>query len=127
MVVEDNVRVRNALHEQLKDLGYSVLCEETATQAVLDIADVKRGGKRLDLLITDVVMPELNGPDLVQKLRQVQPSLRVLYITGYASQQILPTDALGMGTDLLHKPFTQRELDLKIHSLLAPKCEAQSA
>ena len=123
MVVEDNAHVRNALHEQLKDLGYSVLCEETATQAVVDMGDVRRAGKRLDLVITDVIMPDLNGPDLVQLLRQVQPSLNVLYITGYANQEILPTEALGAGTDLLNKPFTQRELDLKIDSLLRPQSE----
>jgi two-component system, cell cycle sensor histidine kinase and response regulator CckA len=115
MVVEDNPRVRNALQDQLKDLGYSVLSEKTATQAV---DDIRRVGKQLDLVVTDVVMPGLNGPDLVQKLRQVQPNLRVLYITGYANQHILSKDALGAGTDLLHKPFTQRELGLKVHSLL---------
>jgi two-component system cell cycle sensor histidine kinase/response regulator CckA len=74
-------------------------------------------------VITDVIMPDLNGPDLVQQLRQVQPSLNVLYITGYANQEILPTEALGAGTDLLNKPFTQRELDLKIDSLLRPQSE----
>ncbi len=121
MVVEDDVRVRNAVHDQLVDLGYSVVSEETSMQAVVDI---RRVGKKLDLVVTDVVMPELNGPDLVQKLRQVQPNLLVLYITGYANQYILSKDALGAGTDLLHKPFTQRELGLKVHSLLCLRSDA---
>ncbi len=124
MVVEDDSRVRNALHDQLVDLGYSVICEETATQAA---ADIGRIGKKLDLVVTDVVMPELNGPDMVEKMRQVQPNLRVLYITGYANQHILSKDALGAGTDLLHKPFTQRELSLKVHSLLDFRSDARSA
>jgi PAS domain S-box-containing protein len=115
MVVEDNERVRNALHDQLIELGYSVLCEDSSPGA---LADFERLGRKLDAVVTDVILPELQGPDLVQQMRQKHPGLKVLFVTGYASEQVLPRDALGPGTDLLHKPFTFEELGFKMQALL---------
>jgi len=117
LVVEDDSRVRGVLQDQLKDLGYLVLCEAKAAEAVRVI---ERLDKRIDLLLTDVVMPELNGPELSRKLREILPNLKILYMTGYANEDVLPTDALVDGAALLRKPFTMRQLDSKIHHLLHP-------
>jgi two-component system cell cycle sensor histidine kinase/response regulator CckA len=115
MIVEDDLRVRNMLRDQVKELGYSVLCEERAMDA---INDLERLDIKIDLLLSDVVMPELSGPELARRLRKVQPNLRVLYITGYASEDLLSDDDLAGKADLLRKPFKADELNSKIHGLL---------
>ncbi len=117
LVVEDDSRVRGVLQDQLKDLGYLVLCEAKAAEAVRMI---ERLDQRIDLLLTDVVMPELNGPELSRKLRETLPNLKILYMTGYANEDVLPADALADGAALLRKPFTMRQLDSTICHLLHP-------
>lgn len=119
MIVEDDSKVRNILRDQLKDLGYSTLCEERGIDA---IQDVERLQKKVSLLIADVVMPDLNGPELVRVLRRKLPRLKVLFITGYASDDVLPSDFFPLSEfELLRKPFTREELNLKIRNLLESK------
>jgi two-component system, cell cycle sensor histidine kinase and response regulator CckA len=117
MVVEDDDRVREVVASQLQIFGFQVLCEASATTAVQDYDRLKEG---IDLLVTDVVMPELSGPDLARKLKVRQPNLRVLYMTGWAPAEILPSEVLGPGSKLLRKPFDERELNSTIRHLLLP-------
>ena len=114
MVVEDDDRVREMVASQLEVFGFQVLCEASATAAVQDYDRLKEG---IDLLVTDVVMPELSGPDLARKLKDRQPNLRVLYMTGWAPAEILPSEVLGPGAELLRKPFDERELNSTIRHL----------
>ena len=116
MIVEDDHRVREVLRLQLEDYGYRVLSEATLAAA---ISDSEALGQELKLLITDVVMPELNGPDLAQRLRQGRPNLKVLFTTGNAPAQILSAGALREGFELLRKPWTAQELGSTIWHLLA--------
>src|SRR6202790_411354 len=116
MIVEDDDRVREVLRLQLEDYGYRVLSEATPAAA---ISDSEALGQELKLLITDVVMPELNGPDLAQRLGQGRPNLKVLFTTGNAPAQILSAGALREGFELLRKPWTAQELGSTIWHLLA--------
>lgn len=118
MIVEDDSKVRNILRDQLKDLGYSILCEERGIDA---IQDVERLQKEVSLLIADIVLPDLNGLELVRILKRKLPHLKVLFITGYASDDVLPSDFPVSEYELLRKPFTRKELNLKIHNLLESK------
>jgi CheY-like chemotaxis protein len=119
MIVEDDSKVRNILRDELMDLGYSIRCEERGLDA---IQTVERLQKNVSLLITDVVMPDLNGPELVRVLRRKRPHLKVLFITGYASDAVLPSDYFPVSEfELLRKPFTREELNVKIRNLLGSK------
>lgn len=116
LLVEDDAPVRNAVRDQLADLGYLVLCESNPVQA---LRDAEGFDVSFDLLLSDVVMPDISGPDLARRLKEKRPSLKVLYMTGYAREDVLQLDDLDAGTDLLRKPFTQVELNEKIRHLLS--------
>jgi two-component system, cell cycle sensor histidine kinase and response regulator CckA len=119
MVVEDDDRVREIVASHLESFGFKVLCEASGSAAVRGYEQLN---KDIELLVTDVVMPELSGPDLASKLKERQPSLKVLYMTGWAPADILPAEALGQGARLLRKPFDERELYSTIrHLLCGPK------
>jgi two-component system cell cycle sensor histidine kinase/response regulator CckA len=115
LVVEDDDTVREMLRSQLEDCGYLVLCEASPAAAIRDSQGL---GREFKLLLTDVVMPELNGPDLARLLKRKRRNLKVLYMTGWAPADILPAAALGKGSELLRKPFTTRELNSTIRHLL---------
>jgi CheY-like chemotaxis protein len=116
MVVEDDNRVREIVAIQLEGLGFKVLCEASAFAAVRDYEQLNEG---IELLVTDVVMPELNGPDLARILKQRQPNLRVLYMTGWAPADLLLAEALGQDAELLRKPFDECALKSTIRHLLS--------
>jgi two-component system cell cycle sensor histidine kinase/response regulator CckA len=117
LVVEDDEAVRHLVSRVLKSKGYRVLLAEKGSDALAIAAD---GGKRIDLIVTDVVMPDLSGPALVTQLRHSRPGLRALFITGYAEEVIGNHGVLGAGSALLEKPFTANQLAHKIREILAP-------
>ena len=114
MVVEDEERVRAMAVEALRDLGYSVI-EMRGPQAALDAI---AAGQRPSLLFTDVVMPEMSGRDLVEKVLAIAPELKVLYTTGYTRNAIVHNGTLDAGTELLSKPYTIDELARKVRVIL---------
>jgi YesN/AraC family two-component response regulator len=73
---------------------------------------------RIDLLLTDVVMPRMSGRELVERARPVRPEMRVLYVSGYSEEAIARQGQLTEGVDLLAKPFTSGLLTSKIRELL---------
>jgi two-component system, cell cycle sensor histidine kinase and response regulator CckA len=115
VVVEDNDAVREVLLSQLTKQGYRVACHASPSAA---LRASERLGEDFKLLLTDVVMPEMNGPELASQLRHRRPGLKVVYITGWAPAEILPADALGEDSALLRKPFTVRELNSSLRHLL---------
>lgn len=111
LLVEDQDAVRQLASETLSGLGYHVL-EAGSGEAALQVAAAHN--ERIGLLITDVVMPGITGPELAVELRRREPGLRVLFITGYAG------DALESGKDhLLPKPFLPSELAWKVRETMA--------
>jgi PAS domain S-box-containing protein len=114
MVVEDEDRVRAMAVETLRELGYSVLEMRGPGEALEAIRD----GRLPALLFTDVVMPEMSGRELVDKVRAIHPSLKVLYTTGYTRNAIVHNGTLDHGTELLSKPYSIEELAAKVRTIL---------
>jgi CheY-like chemotaxis protein len=114
LVVEDDARVRALSIEALKDLGYSVVEAACPTQALQVLND----GQQVDLLFTDVVMPNMSGRELVERARQKWPKLKVLYTTGYTRNAIVHNGVLDPGTNLLSKPFSIEQLAAKVRKIL---------
>jgi two-component system, cell cycle sensor histidine kinase and response regulator CckA len=115
MVVEDNSKVRETLRDLLQDCGYRVICEASATEAIHDIYD---RGEEVRLVLTDVVMPDMNGIDLVRRLKHTQPNLKALFITGWAPKEILAAEVSRESLPVLRKPFTKEELTSSIGRIL---------
>ena len=122
LVVEDEADVRSYLAETLRDLNYRVL-EAADGAAALALFDAKPF--HIDLLVTDIVMPGMNGRQLADELYHRQSSLKVLFITGYSRDAIVHQGRLDPGVSLLQKPLTQVMLAAKIREILdKPKAAA---
>jgi PAS domain S-box-containing protein len=115
LVVEDDDAVRQVTMRILRESGYVVLEARRASEA-LDLG-LKRGAS-IDLLLTDVVMPGLNGPKLAEELRRACPRLRVLYMSGYPGTSVSRDGSLEPGTGYLEKPFSPGSLTAKIREIL---------
>jgi PAS domain S-box-containing protein len=114
LVVEDEERVRHYSSEALAELGYSVIAAETPRHAL----ELIESGRRIDLLFTDVVMPEMNGRQLAEKALQLAPKLKVLFTTGYTRNAIVHNGVLDPSIAVLQKPFTVDELAAKVRQVL---------
>ena len=115
LVVEDEADVRHFAVETLRDLGYRVIEAGDATEA-LSLLD---GDAGVALLLTDVVMPGINGRKLADEAVRRRPELQVLYMTGYTSNAIVHNGVLDPGVSLITKPFTTAQLAAKIEQVLA--------
>ena len=116
LVCEDEDPVRSIIETVLRGAGYEVLSTPLPERA-LGVAREHEGP--LDLLVTDVVMPGLSGPELAERLRNDRRDLPVLLVTGYAPEDVAPAGAIGPGTDLLQKPFTPAALLERVRALLS--------
>jgi CheY-like chemotaxis protein len=90
-----------------------------ASDGVEALQLVDRFGGPLDLVLTDIIMPGLSGPALVERLLPATPELKVLYITGYSEDAIREHGLLPQGGALLEKPFTAHQLAERVHTALA--------
>jgi len=115
LVVEDDSAVRRLLVRVLRELGYTVL-EATHGGEALEVADEHAGN--IHLLLTDVVMPEMNGKALADRLSARHPDLRVLYISGYTDNSIAERHIVDHSADFLEKPFTVATLARKVRQVL---------
>jgi two-component system cell cycle sensor histidine kinase/response regulator CckA len=115
LLVEDQDMLRRVTRELLEEGGYRVL-EAGSPEAALEIAEAHESP--IDLLLTDVVMPGLSGPDLARRLCSSRPETRVLYISGYTDAAILERGIVADRTAFLHKPFTAVALERKIREVL---------
>jgi PAS domain S-box-containing protein len=115
LVVEDDVDLRNYVVETLRDLSYRVLSASTP-QAALTI--LLQDQPTIHLLLTDVVMPGLNGRELGKRAAQLRPGLKILYMTGYSRNAIVHQGRLDEGVDLLEKPVSHAKLALKVREVL---------
>jgi two-component system cell cycle sensor histidine kinase/response regulator CckA len=111
LLVEDEVAVRSLARQVLEQNGYTVLEATNGGEAIV-VAEQHRG--RIALLITDVVMPGMNGPDVAERLAGLRPEIRVLYISGYADDAIGAGGVLEAGMAYLPKPFSSEALLVKV-------------
>ncbi len=114
LVVEDETVVRGLILEVLADLGYRAL-EAGDGPSGLRVLESKQ---RIDLLVTDVGLPGLNGRQLADRARLVRPDLKVLFITGYAEQAAMASGFLAHGMEMVTKPFAIEDLTLRIRKII---------
>ena len=114
LVVEDEDRVRHLSVDALRELGYTVVQASDATQA-LAVLEIQ---PRVDLLFTDIVMPDMNGRKLADEAVARRPGLKVLYTTGYTKNAIVHNGMLDADVAFLPKPFTFEQLALKVRQVL---------
>lgn len=115
LLVEDDDAILKLSERMLKKLGYRVLAVNSPLEA---ITMAQNHPEPIDLLITDVIMPELNGRDLAKRLQDILPALKVLFMSGYTSNVIVSRGVLDEGVFLLQKPFSKNELATKIREVL---------
>jgi two-component system cell cycle sensor histidine kinase/response regulator CckA len=115
LVVEDQDNLREMMVESLKLYGYSVHAAQDGAEA-LEICQQKK--QSFDLLITDVVMPEMNGKELAEKITRQSPGIKTLYISGYAEDTIGDQNIFLEGLSFLPKPFSPRALAQKVRYIL---------
>jgi len=115
LVVEDEADVRSYLVETLRDLNYRV---QEAPDGAAALALYDSRPFRVDLLLTDVVMPGMNGRQLAREMQSRLSALKVLFITGYSGDAIMHQGRLDPGVSMLQKPLTQAMLASKVRDLL---------
>jgi len=116
LVAEDEAGVRRPVRRILVAHGLAVL-EAADGQEALAVAARHPGG--IDLLLTDVVMPNMGGAELARRLREERPALRVLFMTGYSAEAVATHGVLAPDSTLLQKPFTAEELMRRVDEALA--------
>jgi PAS domain S-box-containing protein len=115
LLVEDDEAVREPVLQVLQRIGYQVLVAEEPVKAIELVVEE---GKQIDLVVTDVVMPGMNGRELVERLRELHPDLKVIYISGYTDNVIVQHGVLEERAAFLQKPFHPGDLAKKIREVL---------
>jgi DNA-binding response OmpR family regulator len=115
LVVEDQPEVLSFLADALQALGYRVL---TASHPDDGLALGDEHAEQIDLVLTDVVMPGMNGPEMAKQLVFRHPTLRVLYLSGYDRDTLGPLGVPEEGPDFLKKPFTMDALVKRVSGAL---------
>ena len=115
MVVEDQADVLRIVKQLLDTLGYQVL---TAVDGNAALEVLRARSSPADLLMTDVIMPGMNGRELYEELRRTCPAVKVLYMSGYPADVISTHGVLEKGVHFLRKPFTVQDLSLKVREAL---------
>ena len=116
LVVEDEASILKLAQMVLERLGYHALAASTPARAMV-LAEEHAG--HIDLLITDVVMPEMNGRELAETLQARYPDLKVLFMSGYTANVIAHRGVLDEGVNFIQKPVSNRELAVKVREALA--------
>jgi CheY-like chemotaxis protein len=114
LVVEDDPNVRAYVIEALSDIGYRVVEASDAEAALTVFAS----NTEIQLMLTDVVMPGMNGRVLAEMVKQSHPAVKTLFMTGYSRNAIVHQGRLDPGVSLIQKPFSQASLAARIRSLL---------
>jgi PAS domain S-box-containing protein len=115
LLVEDQTDVCQFAVDVLTGLGYRVLAASSAEDAI-QLADRQAGG--IDLLLTDVVLPKMNGPQLAERMQSERPEIKVLYTSGYTDNVVVHRGALVPGFPYLPKPFTFESLAAKVREVM---------
>ncbi|NYE27069.1 PAS domain S-box protein [Pigmentiphaga litoralis] len=120
LVVEDDAAVRMVVLDVLEGLGYRTVeaCDGLEGLAVV------QSDQRIDLMVTDVGMPKLNGHDLAEEARDLRPDLKILFMTGYAKNATLRSGFLRPGMEMIAKPFVLDALAAHVRSMLSDETDA---
>lgn len=113
LVVEDDELVRQHVIRQLQDFGYEITAVNSAKAALVQLQQ-----QSFDLLFTDVVMPEMNGPQLAAEAHKLYPNMKLLFTSGYTENAIVHHGRLDPGVKLLSKPYRRQDLANKIREAL---------
>ena len=124
MLVEDEDPVRIFGARALRNKGYKVL-EAKSGEAALDL--IRGTDEKIDLLITDVVMPRMDGPTLVRQVREIHPDMKVIFISGYAEDAFRKRLDSDAEIHFLPKPFTLKQLAGKVKEMISGEAEAPLA
>ena len=117
LVVEDQAQVRDYAVAVLTEYGYHVIQAENAAEALLLF---ERERERIHLVVTDVVMPNMSGWKLADRLEKLRPEIKVLFMSGYTDHVIVPHGVLEEGAEFIEKPFSPEELARKVRAVLGP-------
>jgi DNA-binding NtrC family response regulator len=123
LVVDDEPVIRKLVSAMLSNSGYQIILADTGEQA---IKLFRKQPKAIDLLLTDVVAPGMAGPTLADQLTELKPDLRVLFMSGYDSRQVVQKYVVEKGYLLLTKPFTLKQLEEKVAEALKPHKASKS-
>jgi two-component system cell cycle sensor histidine kinase/response regulator CckA len=122
LLVEDEEGVRKFVRSMLEKNGYTVLEALDPDQALSLLATAER----IDLLLTDVIMPRMNGPELADRVCLLRPGLKVLFMSGYTDRTIRLQDRLSDEAQFIQKPFTPRLLANKVREVLGKSAAGQA-
>jgi PAS domain S-box-containing protein len=114
LVVEDEATVRSIIADALQDLGYNVLTASDARFAI----PVLQSTTKIDLLVSDVILPHVNGRKLAEMARASRPTLKVLFVSGYSENALARGEFIDTGMDMLTKPFALDTLGAKVHAMI---------
>ena len=117
MIMEDDEMVRELTCQMLTNKGYSIVAPKDPETA---IKIIKENKVAIDLLLTDVVMPGMNGKDVYEAMCNYRPNLKVIYMSGYSGSVITDKGILEDGVNFIQKPFTIRAVCEKVRSVLHP-------
>ena len=115
LLVEDDDVIRELIRDILEMEGYQVLMAARGLEA---INICQEAVEPVELLITDVVMPEMNGRDLSKTLAEMYPEMKILYMSGYTDDAVISDGVLEAGTAFLQKPFSPETLAHKVREVL---------
>ncbi len=121
LVVEDDEDVRAYLIEILRELEYRVVPAADA-QSALQV--IEQFDEEIGLLLTDVILPGMNGRELARKAQMIRPGLKVLFMTGYSRNAIVHQGRLDPDVELIQKPITRDQLAARIRAMLDAKPKA---
>ena len=116
LLVEDDEAVRQMTSQMLECAGYAVVPAQSPLQA---ISICRSTATRIDLILTDVIMPVMSGKEMADRIAELRPGIRFIFMSGYTSDVITQRGVLAEGMHFIHKPFDLRTLSQKILSVLA--------
>jgi DNA-binding NtrC family response regulator len=115
LLVEDDLSILELIRHILDGLGYTVLIAGTPAEAI-DLAENQTG--KIHLLITDLIMPEMNGKELAEKIRKTRPAMKCLFMSGYSANVVAERGMLDEGIQFIEKPFSMKDIAAKVRTTL---------
>jgi PAS domain S-box-containing protein len=115
LLAEDDEQVRILSASILENAGYTVIAAVDGADAVRKFAE---SGERIDLLLLDLIMPKMNGKEAFDKIRELQPEIKVIFASGYAPETIMQKASMAVGAHMITKPILPTELLRKVRSVL---------